>query len=567
MKDMKVKNKLLFGFGILIFFMLVVSALAVLGLRSLHQENTTLVEKTLANTEYVWEMRRNLMSEQRYELMIFAENDPEQTRACLDAVQQEVDRNGAIMEKYKKNCSIEQSKMDELESCFEKETQPRKNIVELLNKGTEQSRASAFKIFEEELKPLLEEQAVLLAEIGDSQITLAEQQVDKGQSTYKRTLAITLGLIVLALVISAIVVRKLLKGITAPLFEIEHAARSLSQGDFAAQITYESRDELGETCKSMQVSFMKLKDMISDMSAVLGALSRGDLTRTLSMEFPGEMKEIETSVHILTDNLNRSMHAIQLSAEQITAGARQVSEGSQELAQGATEQASSVEELSATITEISTQVEENSENAGKANVLAAASGEVAQATLQDMEEMIHAMEEISATAENIKKVIKVIDDIAFQTNILALNAAVEAARAGSAGKGFAVVADEVRNLAGKSSEAAKSTTTLIESALEAVTHGEEIAGKTNVAFSELAEKVAEVVSTIGEISAASEEQADAIRQITTGVDQISSVVQTNSATSEESAAASQQLSGQAYMLDDLVKKFRLSDDTYDEQNQ
>ena len=361
MKDMKVKNKLLFGFGILIFFMLVVSALAVLGLRSLHQENTTLVEKTLANTEYVWEMRRNLMSEQRYELMIFAENDPEQTRACLDAVQQEVDRNGAIMEKYKKNCSIEQSKMDELESCFEKETQPRKNIVELLNKGTEQSRASAFKIFEEELKPLLEEQAVLLAEIGDSQITLAEQQVDKGQSTYKRTLAITLGLIVLALVISAIVVRKLLKGITAPLFEIEHAARSLSQGDFAAQITYESRDELGETCKSMQVSFMKLKDMISDMSAVLGALSRGDLTRTLSMEFPGEMKEIETSVHILTDNLNRSMHAIQLSAEQITAGARQVSEGSQELAQGATEQASSVEELSATITEISTQVEENSE--------------------------------------------------------------------------------------------------------------------------------------------------------------------------------------------------------------
>ena len=200
----------------------------------------------------------------------------------------------------------------------------------------------------------------------------------------------------------------------------------------------------------------------------------------------------------------------------------------------------------------------NSENAGTASALATASGEVAQSTLENMNEMTSAMQEISLAAENIKKVIKVIDDIAFQTNILSLNAAVEAARAGSAGKGFAVVADEVRNLAGKSSEAVKSTTSLIESALDAVSHGEEIAERTHTAFEKLAEQVQKVVSTIGEISDASREQADAIQEITSGVDQISSVIQTNSATSQESAAASEELSGQANMLNSLVNRFRLS---------
>ena len=218
-----------------------------------------------------------------------------------------------------------------------------------------------------------------------------------------------------------------------------------------------------------------------------------------------------------------------------------------------------MEELAATITDVSNQVQENSENAEKANFLATASGNVAQSTREDMDKMISAMQEISETAQSIKKVIKVIDDIAFQTNILALNAAVEAARAGSAGKGFAVVADEVRNLAGKSAEAAKNTTALIESAIVAVSNGEEIMGKTSDTFEELVDKVQEVVSTIGKISAASIEQAGAIKEITSGVDQIATVVHNNSATSEESAAASEELSGQANMLNSLVKRFRLAE--------
>lgn len=558
MKNLKVKNKLLLSFGIMIILILSISLMSILELGDINREYNTLINKSLANTEYVWEMRRNMISEQRYMLMAFADEDISDVRNNLDIAQKEAARNAVIFEEYKLNSRVEQSKVEQLEACFANLQKPRAEVIALLGTGTDADAAAAYRIFENEFKPLLDKQAELLAEIGKDQVGLAEKQAQIGRRDYQIAMAITVGLIALAFIISFIVIKKLVKAIIVPLTEIEHAVYSLSQGDFNASITYESADEFGATCKNMQESFIKLKNIISEISSVVGALCSGDLTAGISMDFPGEMKEIEISINKLIENLNESMSAIYNSARQIDAGANQVSSGAQELAQGATQQASSLQELSATIEDISRQVQSNSESAEKANALATDSGNVAMSTREDMSEMISAMAQISDTAQNIKKVIKVIDDIAFQTNILALNAAVEAARAGTAGKGFAVVADEVRNLAGKSSDAAKNTTSLIESAIIAVSHGEEIAGKTNIAFEELADKVQEVVSTIGEISSASREQASAIQEITIGMDQISSVVQTNSATSEQSAAASEELSAQADTLNSLVKQFKLA---------
>ena len=559
MKNLKMRNKLLLGSSVLVIMMVVIAAMSILGLRALHGQNSTLINKTLANTSYVWEMRRNLISEQRYELMALANDDRQASLEWLNSAQEEVDKNAVLLETYKQNYRVDASKVSELESYFNAEAAPRAEMLALLKQETEEADEAAFQIFHDELKPLLDKQAELLADIGSDQDDLAIAQVAAGQRTYQGTMIITIALIVLAIVVSAAIAFRLIRLITSPLLEIENAARSLSNGDFETHITYESKDEMGSTCKSMQESFTILKSIIMDINSVLGALSRGDLSVATSVDFPGEMQEIETSIAKLIQKLNLSFGEIRGAADQINSGAEQVSNGAQALAQGATEQASSVEELAATITEISRQVQTNSENAQKANVIAADAGKVADMTLEDMREMIAAMQEIMTTSENIGKIIKVIDDIAFQTNILALNAAVEAARAGSAGKGFAVVADEVRNLAGKSADAAKSTTELIDSTIKSVSHGEEIAGKANAAFEELSAKVSEVVSTVNMISEASTEQAANIQQITVGVDQISSVVQTNSATSEESAAASEELAGQASTLDRLVAQFKLAD--------
>ena len=231
------------------------------------------------------------------------------------------------------------------------------------------------------------------------------------------------------------------------------------------------------------------------------------------------------------------------------------------LSQGATEQASSIEELTASIEQVSTQTKINAENASKANGMAEQAKNYAVTGNEQMKEMLKAMDEINESSNNINKIIKVIDDIAFQTNILALNAAVEAARAGQYGKGFAVVAEEVRTLAGRSANAAKETTALIEDSIKKSEEGTRIARETAEALEKIVDSVESVSKLVSDINNASNEQAVAISQINQGVMQVSQVVQENSATSEESAAASEELSGQADLLYELISRFRLREDT------
>lgn len=305
--------------------------------------------------------------------------------------------------------------------------------------------------------------------------------------------------------------------------------------------------------------------VIADIDYMLGEMSQGnfDIDTQIPEKYLGDYKNILLAENTIKSQLNDTLQEILMISEQVASGSNQVSDGAQLLAQGATEQSGSIQELSASILEVTQHINENAKESEQAKLMSKESEQIMEVSLAEMEKTLQAMEEISSTSQNISKVIKAIDDIAFQTNILSLNAAVEAARAGEEGKGFAVVADEVRNLSQKSAEAAKNTAVLIENSIAAVEKGTHLVNNTSTEFREVAQKSSEVTDLVGHISGKAQHQAELVNQISLGVEQVSSVVQKNSASSEESAAVSEELSAHAMVLKDLVGKFKLSDSQND----
>ncbi len=310
------------------------------------------------------------------------------------------------------------------------------------------------------------------------------------------------------------------------------------------------KEEMNET-----VDF--LKELIYEVDHTLNEMGQSNLDQTITSDYPGDFLSIKNALNNFTEDLSSTIMEINICAGQVEIGSQQISSTGEALSQGATEQASSIEELNASIEEVAEKTKKNALGANKASELAEKVHVNAEIGNNQMGEMVAAMVEINESSQNISKIIKVIDDIAFQTNILALNAAVEAARAGQHGKGFAVVAEEVRTLAARSAEAAKETTGLIEGSIAKVDVGSKIADQTEISLKEILDQIGKVATLAGEIALASNEQASEIAQVTQGIEQVSIVVQTNSATAEESAAASEELTGQAEMLKNMVEVFKL----------
>ncbi len=368
-----------------------------------------------------------------------------------------------------------------------------------------------------------------------------------------------------AIVVSFLIMSVYLKKrVSLPLGEITHIAERLEQGDLGLssheeiRVSYRSDDEIGELGEIFEKTILRMCSYIGEISEMLGSIANGDLTRSVQQEYVGDFGSIRRSLEGISANLNSTMSQIRESAVQVSSGAGQVSSSAQALAQGATEQASSVQELAATISEISGDSKRTAQAAAEASRFVDQAGAQLGISVEYVSHLNTAMKHISKSSEEIGKIIKTIEDIAFQTNILALNAAVEAARAGSAGKGFAVVADEVRNLASKSDEAAKATKELIEGSIAAVNDGSGVVDKVTESLHKTSEIAGGVTTQMSTVVSAVEKQTIAIEQVTEGIEQISSVVQTNSATSEESAAASQEMSSQASLLKQLVNAFHLS---------
>lgn len=387
----------------------------------------------------------------------------------------------------------------------------------------------------------------------------SDDAAKESDSLYKtatnRMTAVIIVIILVGVFFSFVVIRM----IKIPISEIQNAAIKMAAGDLDVEISYASKDELGVLATQVRRLIHKLQVIIDDENKFLAKMADGDFTvdSICEEEYTGGFYPLLVSFRGIAEKLNDTMLQISQSSTQVASGAEQVSTGAQALAQGATEQAGSVQELAATINEISNKINQNADNARQANETAGCVSAEMNESNEKMQQMIRAMDDINNSSSEIGKIIKTIEDIAFQTNILALNAAVEAARAGMAGKGFAVVADEVRNLASKSAKASENISALIEDSLKVVGNGTQIVDATAQSLLQAVNDVNEMTGVIGQISEASSQQADSITQVMMGIEQISDVVQTNSATAEESAAASEELSSQSQLMKGLVGQFKL----------
>lgn len=485
--------------------------------------------------------------------------DREKMDIAYEKIQDGIGRIDILMEEVRAtNISDESKKL--FEAIEQEKADYRVVRDQVIAYGFANEQEKAYELWSTKASPMV-------SRVCDDIKVLYQMNVDAGTAVSENLesfgqvmLFVMIAFIVAGYVAAIIFAVIISRGISRPLVEIEQGAKKMAVGDYSVEIGYHSQDEVGSLAESMRQMTRTTKIIIEDTSRALNQIAGGNFNLIPEADFIGVYKGIETAITAIINDLSHTMTQIKQTADHVSGGSSQVALGAQALAQGATEQASSVEELSASINEISEQIKENAHSAETASGVVAQVSEHIQTSNIQMGEMMKAMTEISDSSSQISKIIKTIEDIAFQTNILALNAAVEAARAGAAGKGFAVVADEVRNLATKSSEAAKQTNVLIEGSVLCVENGVKIADETASSLHEVVEGAKEVTSFITKISDASAAQASSIAQINLGVEQIAAVVQSNSATSEESAAASETLNEEATRMRTMISRFSLKTD-------
>ncbi|WP_077611859.1 methyl-accepting chemotaxis protein [Clostridium sp. Marseille-P2415] len=551
-RDFKLKNLLVICFGIELLLFLFLGIFCTKNIQSMANDTKTLYDMPHTNLVGFWEVKSKIAQtgDGIRDWILFGNPLPEEQNANLTGALQQL--KDIESNKVDKNQPTSDTFMDILNSV-EAWGNKGNEIVTALNAGKKVSNEMAAEYTELEQSAIAKIDNSIGAASGNA-LNFRNRSVQNAANAT----VITLITFAIALILTIALLTIVLKIIMRPLDILLGAAKRIEAGNLEEDIDFEASNEFGDLAECFRQMQYYLKSVINDVTDNLNRMEAGDFRIHTDVKYVGAFESIHNSMNTISDRLGNTLSHINESAEQVSGSSSHVSSGAQQLSQGTVEQASSIEQLAASIAEVSSQIDQNSENARAASNQAAQTSQEIVIGKNNMGRMLDAMNEINNSSSEIGKIIKTIEDIAFQTNILALNAAVEAARAGEAGKGFAVVADEVRNLAGKSSEASQNTTELIENSMRSVKEGTDIANETAKSLNLIAESSEKSADLLKQISAASEAQATSVNQIREGIDQISSVVQSSAATAEESAASSEELSGQAQLLKQLVSDFQFN---------
>ncbi len=548
--NLKISAKLLLGFIFVAFIAGVIGVVGIVNLRSSDKSYSDLYEQFGVAQGYIGQVAQSYQISRANTKDLVISEAGENKNEYVNKIKEcdkVIEENLNVLEGSMQT-EEGRKEISALKDAMAKYSPVREKIIQL---ATADNDDQAISVMRNEAVPLANAIEESINKLIELKTTTGRERADDLEKNMNTTVAIMIVIVAIAMIAAIALGIFISRIISKPVRKMVEAADKLAVGDINVNVEATTKDEIG----ILMQSFAKMVENIRGQALAVERIASGDLTVEVDVKSENDLLGKKLSEMIETNN--EILLNINFASEQVAAGAKQVSNSSQMLSQGSTEQASSIEEITSSMTQVAAQTKQNAINANQANELALSAKDDAVQGNSQMQEMVNAMDEINDSSANISKIIKVIDEIAFQTNILALNAAVEAARAGQHGKGFAVVAEEVRNLAARSANAAKETTAMIEGSIKKVEAGTKIANDTAGALNKIVEGISKAAVLVGDITSASNEQATGITQINQAISQVAQVVQTNSATAEESASASEELSGQAELLKNSVNKFRL----------
>jgi len=553
-------KRLIVGFLLMLVLLCTTGAIGYYGARIIQSNLENIFAVRLAGMDYLLEADRDLhqllVAERS---MIFANVESEEFKALVTAYEENMGQMEERWEKYKNLVETEQEKalVPGFEAAKEDWKETSLRIVEGRKADTRQGRRLALDLALGKAQEKFEVMRGYLDQLTEINLRVAEEEQNEAKTVFRRVSYSIGGFTLFAIFSVFALAFGISRSITVPLKKISAAMGDIAKGDITRRANLAQKDEVGLMARDLDTFAHELQEIVGSLERI----ANGDLS--VKVRALGEKDRINPVLAKMVADLSELMGEVREAGETVASSSDQIASTSQALSEGATEQAASMEEITSSTHEVSSQTRANAENASQADKLAAEAKRAAETGSAEMTGMIQAMKEIEASSQSIAKIIKVIDDIAFQTNLLALNAAVEAARAGQHGKGFAVVAEEVRNLAGRSAKAARETAEIIEGSSGKMQAGTTIAARTAESLETIVDKVAQVASLVGEISAASNEQARGVAQIAEGLGQVDQVTQRNAANAEETASTAQLLSGQADVLEKLLKRFTLANGATD----